>query len=1299
MKKTIFLFFAAILCAMTANAQWALMGTLTDWGSGKAMTLSGTTATCTVDLAGKTEYKLKVKNGGTWYGRNSTTISNTTTTAAFNTSGGDVILKTTIPGTYTFSFDTGTKKLTVTYPEVSAPHDITVRAKLPATWTSSTISAWVWTSENASGTAVTAEKDGDYYKITKNAGALYVIFRNGADWNGDKNQTVDLCYTEDVCLQLNQSGTANATATVIDCGAVAKDITVKAVVPEAWGDNVWAHVWETGASGTDVKLTEKEGNWYVYTKNCLELNIIFKSGEGWSNIEQTGDIKGIKENACYSISSINKTDGKCNVTVVDCEAAIEPEVKPEDVYTVVGSSAELGLAWDPAKEANDMEKQGDGSYKKVYSNVELTSDVEWKIAKNDSWWNDTPLENKADNGNSVLVIAKSGIYNVTFTLSADLKTAHAEAELLEETNTVADCFISGNAALTGGAGWEGNEFKMEYDPATETYSYTLTGLAAETAYELQVVLGGNWYGYEKLQTIPTGVENKEGHIAFTLTEAGNVTVTYHATNGINLTGNFAIPVTYDYYIAGTENLTGFNWSANGLGMEKDGELYKATFTELNAGEYEFKITDGQWNTEEDKTHEWGYSSLGAVYEEVSEGTDGEGNPNGNIKFVTEEAKNITVIFDATAGKITLGGLTEKVIEYGVTFNVTVPEGTPACYICGAWDWNTFKPMTKVDDTHYTLEIAEATKDHGYKYTCGEGWEFVEKDAEGNDLTGDRTWSENDVVAAWAAPAETHTYTVAGSATLFGEDWDNTINEMTLQDDGTYVWTATGVTLSESVEFKVIEDQNWDIAWPASNYVIEIGEDKANTPGTYDVNIYFNAAEAKADNTTGIYVVLTPATIEITEEYDITITNLETEEVQPGILALMGSESEMLGLELQLFLNDYTKENKEYQLNEASYLTCFAGELTFVSGSMTQADDATSGKTYTGKVIAELQGMYFQFNLTMYKKQLPTETLAITGAELVVDLWNNIIVTAVHNASPVIVKFSDFEYVASKEYTYLMLEIGEWVDEDGDWECDNVDYISELIEEATVTISGSTFTLKSKFEGTDANYDLTITGTLPLIVGEGDNSSVLALDGQTKNVYVTRSFESGNLYTVSFPFAMNETTTKDVFGSRVEVYEYTSLTEETDGLVLNFTKLSTPEITAGKPYLVKPNKESYGFGLTNVAISSTTVPVGYTTAGTTITMESVLTVAANAKTNGKTQYWLAEDNNLYNKSVNLKGLRAIFNVQTNKSNVRARAAFNENVETGVEDIIATDAPVKVIVNGQLIIIRDGEMYNVQGQLVK
>ena len=38
---------------------------------------------------------------------------------------------------------------------------------------------------------------------------------------------------------------------------------------------------------------------------------------------------------------------------------------------------------------------------------------------------------------------------------------------------------------------------------------------------------------------------------------------------------------------------------------------------------------------------------------------------------------------------------------------------------------------------------------------------------------------------------------------------------------------------------------------------------------------------------------------------------------------------------------------------------------------------------------------------------------------------------------------------------------------------------------------------------------------------------------------------------------------------------------------------------------------------------------------------------------------------------------------------------ENEATGLDNITTTDAPVKVLVNGQLIIIREGVKYNVQG----
>ena len=88
----------------------------------------------------------------------------------------------------------------------------------------------------------------------------------------------------------------------------------------------------------------------------------------------------------------------------------------------------------------------------------------------------------------------------------------------------------------------------------------------------------------------------------------------------------------------------------------------------------------------------------------------------------------------------------------VTYNVTVPAGTKACYIAGGMNSWSFTEMTKVDDTHYTLDLPSATEAMKYKYCSGPGWAYVEKDASGNEI-GDRSYSAADVVAKWASVYE------------------------------------------------------------------------------------------------------------------------------------------------------------------------------------------------------------------------------------------------------------------------------------------------------------------------------------------------------------------------------------------------------------------------------------------------------------------------------------------------------------------------------------------------------------------
>ena len=81
---------------------------------------------------------------------------------------------------------------------------------------------------------------------------------------------------------------------------------------------------------------------------------------------------------------------------------------------------------------------------------------------------------------------------------------------------------------------------------------------------------------------------------------------------------------------------------------------------------------------------------------------------------------------------------------GLTYNVTVPNGTYTCYIAGTMTTWTLQEMTKVDDTHYTITFADATTDMEYMYCSGPSWDYVEI------IDRNRVYSENDVVEAWRA---------------------------------------------------------------------------------------------------------------------------------------------------------------------------------------------------------------------------------------------------------------------------------------------------------------------------------------------------------------------------------------------------------------------------------------------------------------------------------------------------------------------------------------------------------------------
>ena len=113
-------------------------------------------------------------------------------------------------------------------------------------------------------------------------------------------------------------------------------------------------------------------------------------------------LKPVKESTSYKISVAKDLS---TITIAG-EAAPEPEA----TYTVVGAFyygdptnevAIFGTVWDVSNTANDLEKQTDGTYKKVYENVTFEHDgnITFKIAENHAWDVNYGWTPSADNPN------------------------------------------------------------------------------------------------------------------------------------------------------------------------------------------------------------------------------------------------------------------------------------------------------------------------------------------------------------------------------------------------------------------------------------------------------------------------------------------------------------------------------------------------------------------------------------------------------------------------------------------------------------------------------------------------------------------------------------------------------------------------------------------------------------------------------------------------------------------------------------------------------------------------------------
>ena len=545
----------------------------------------------------------------------------------------------------------------------------------------------------------------DVYAFTSGAGYEKVIFNNGKG----ANQTDDLTWTADKYY--------------VYYGQTSKDPNdwytkdaVEGALPDWLATNVYLAGSMTDWATNQIEFRKSaKSDYAAYLTVDLSAETDYKlkivRGGDWTSYKDAE----IKDNVDY-LQFSSSVDDDCKMKTKDAGTYVfvwyindsKLSVWYPSEYTVVGTDVLLGENWGDGLDNldNKMVKQGDNSYKLVKENVVLPANTyEWQIARNGDWWSSNKKVNPDDNNK--LPIATAGKYNVTFTLAADLQSATATAEFIEAVDEVAKCYVTGNTTLTGHDWGIHDELEMDYDKTTETYTYTLQSLTTGKDYELKIVCGGTWFDYSALTSpIPTGiVKGNNNAIAFQMAADGDVVVTYNATTGIKLSGNFKEPET-KYYVVGDFN----SWVSdnNSKMTTTDKVTYTKTLT-LNAGEYFFKVNIGSWDSQ------WGWANVSGTYSEVKDAED-----DNKIKLVLTGQKTFTIKFVPS--------------KHAITFeNLTLLQRD--CFLMGVGeDWENGIKMTQNPKNldEYMLLCQPIAADEDIKIKVGTEWcgEVDNKDFEG-----------------------------------------------------------------------------------------------------------------------------------------------------------------------------------------------------------------------------------------------------------------------------------------------------------------------------------------------------------------------------------------------------------------------------------------------------------------------------------------------------------------------------------------------------------------------------------------
>ncbi|MGN0476746.1 MAG: leucine-rich repeat protein [Ruminococcus sp.] len=313
----------------------------------------------------------------------------------------------------------------------------------------------------------------------------------------------------------------------------------------------------------------------------------------------------------------------------------------QNTYTVAGEGDMFNEYWEPRDTDNDMELQDDGTYVKIYTNVQ-NGNYRLRVVKNHSWdvYFGMNNENK----------------DLTFNVPTDGSTVKIVLTLTGESTGYVSAFVNDSVApettapevtahyIVGTIAPDGWNQKSEANLMTlngDTYELIITGVKADT-YEFKMTTNGWW---DPAYVFSGKIESGGGNEYITVLE-DNSTVKFTFKEDEGFVRAYINDFEYDpddpYKKTTTHYITGDAGLCNGVAwdceaeinkMSFNGDIYEIEIKGVKAGVYEFKITSN-----EVATPAYGF------YGEIKSGNRNEritiAEDNSTVKFVFKESEKI-----------------------------------------------------------------------------------------------------------------------------------------------------------------------------------------------------------------------------------------------------------------------------------------------------------------------------------------------------------------------------------------------------------------------------------------------------------------------------------------------------------------------------------------------------------------------------------------------------------------------------------------------------------------------------------